>query len=751
MKLFKITINPEDLRKKADFILQRLLLVFFFAILMVYASREVIDLDLWLHLKTGEVIVKTRAIPLYDIFSFTLNGKPWINHEWLFQALAYAFYSFGHSDGLIFMQNIVVIAIFLLLLFLNLKENNHVFMFVVLYMTLLALAYRFTIRPDIFSLLFITLTLFILTKFIENKSKALWLLPVFQLLWVNMHGFSFIGPLIILIFLIGEILKRAAPLPVGYKEAQRLNDHQMTHLIIVFALLLLASLVNPYGFPGVIYPFSVLGQLSGKGKVIFNYIQELAKPITLTNIFAPNNFFYYKALILVSLFSFRFNQKNINLSHFLLWLSFLCFSFLAIRNVAYFVIIAAYVTLSNVDLALKNKKQLPFRNISGRSRVFFSYLFMAFLFYYPGKGAMKYLERTTYNFDTYQLKPALWGFAENRYPKKAVEFLLKYPFPKYMINDFNAGAYLIGQAYPRRLVFIDGRTELYGPDLFLKYVALCEGEKETLENIFPRYNIQGAFLTNSVNDLHLGLMRYLFKNPHWKVVYFDEYAIIFLKDDAQNADLISRFKIDLKKWPTPSIDFLRLGVAFRYPSPALERARLLDALGCHEAAAKEARLALEIMPNNAEALKFISNYYFEKKDYLEAFKYARNSLIYSEGDLWMRSRLALIYHYLREDEKAAKVIDSIIKTNPKFAQGYYVKAYILKDVNRAQAEDFASRAIKILPKEPKYHILLGDLFRADRKPAEAKKEWEKALQYDSANEALRKKIEDTVTTASATQ
>ncbi len=203
MNLFKITVNQENLRKKADFIFHRLLLIFFFTILIVYASREVVDLDLWFHLKTGEVIVKTGVIPLHDIFSFTLLGKPWINHEWFFQVLAYLFHSFGPSDGLILMQNIVVIAIFLLFLFLWLKENNHVFIFVIFYMALLAMAYRFTIRPDIFSLLFITLYLFVLTKFIEKKSKIIWLLPLLQVFWVNMHGFFFTGPLIIFIFLIG--------------------------------------------------------------------------------------------------------------------------------------------------------------------------------------------------------------------------------------------------------------------------------------------------------------------------------------------------------------------------------------------------------------------------------------------------------------------------------------------------------------------------------------------------------------------
>jgi len=113
--MLTININPERLKKSLDFILNKLLIVSFFIILIIYASREIADLDLWLHLKTGEVIVKNGFVPLLDIFSFPLAGKPWINHEWLFQVISYLFFSGWQGDGLILMQNIVIIGIFILL------------------------------------------------------------------------------------------------------------------------------------------------------------------------------------------------------------------------------------------------------------------------------------------------------------------------------------------------------------------------------------------------------------------------------------------------------------------------------------------------------------------------------------------------------------------------------------------------------------------------------------------------------------
>ncbi|MBI5873582.1 MAG: hypothetical protein HZB36_05510 [Candidatus Omnitrophica bacterium] len=741
--MFLSAIGTKRIGEAVDYILNRLLIVFFFCILVVYASREIADLDLWLHLKTGEYIIHHRFIPSADIFSFTIYGRPWINHEWFFQAFAYLFYASTGADGLILMQNIILITTFLFLFFSARRKNNHIFLFIVLYLTLLTCAYRFTIRPDIFSLFFLTVYLCLIKSFIERKTSffpfAL-VLTICQIAWVNMHGFFFTGPLIILVFLFAEILKRTVKLPASWNQTRRIDNRQMLQLLIILGLIILASFINPYGLKGAAYPFSVLGQISGKGKIIFQYIQELARPITLKNIFDINFFPFYKAFILVSLFSFRFNQRHVNISDLAIWLLFTGFSFIAIRNVAYFAFAAAFVTFNNIELALENKKTLPGWFQNKRMRSIFCYLLLAFLFYSPFKGAQKYLDSATYDFDTYELKSGMLGVSHARFPQKAVDFLLKHDLPSHMLNDFNSGSYLIGRAFPKRQVFIDGRTELYGPDFFSRYVSLAEGKKDVIKETLEKYDIRGSFLTASTNDLHVGLTRYFLHNPAWTLVYFDEGAVIFLKDIPENKGLIKKFRIDLKTWEPPEPDFLKIGISLRYPMPYVYRARFLHRHGFYEAAAKEARVILDLMPNNGEAFKFLSDYYFENKDYKKAFIYARNCLLYTPGDLVQRAKLALIYHHLNDEDKALKVINAIIKKQPKFARAFYVKALILKKKNQKTAEELLRQASKLAPEEPRYHAELGDLLAQYRDPAGAKKEWQSAYEYDSSNEALIEKI-----------
>lgn len=390
---------------------------------------------------------------------------------------------------------------------------------------------------------------------------------------------------------------------------------------------------------------------------------------------------------------------------------------------------------------MDNKKKLPFGSITPSLKTLIRYCFIVFLFIFSAKGALKYVESSFYNFDTYRLKPTLWGLAERRYPEKAAKFLIDNNLPEHLYNDFNSGAYLIGATFPQRKVFIDGRTELYGPEFFKEYVEIGDGNREALEKTFKRYDIQGVFINAPGDTAHLGLLKFLSHSPLWKPVYFDDMAIIFLKNTDLNAALIKKFSFELKNWIPPQPEFLRIGVAYRYPSPYVSRGKFLNAIGFYSAAAREAKIALEIMPNCALALKFVADcYLFDKKDYPEAFKYARNCLIQTPGDLEARSRLALIYHMLKEEKKALKVIDALIHKAPKFSEAYYVKALILTTSDEKKAKELLGTAIKLAPKEPKYHDVLGDLWAKEGNAMMAQNEWKYAFSFDSTNEALEAKI-----------
>src|SRR5919112_1583036 len=80
---------------------RRLLIFVLLAAIFTLTAGQITDPDFWWHLRTGQLIYETRAIPHTDIFSFTAQGKEWITHEWLAEVLIYAIYKLSGWGGLV--------------------------------------------------------------------------------------------------------------------------------------------------------------------------------------------------------------------------------------------------------------------------------------------------------------------------------------------------------------------------------------------------------------------------------------------------------------------------------------------------------------------------------------------------------------------------------------------------------------------------------------------------------------------------
>ena len=64
---------------------RRLLVILLFLCVFSYNFTIPTDIDFWWHLKTGELIATTGVIPTTDPFSYTVPGRPWVAHEWLWE------------------------------------------------------------------------------------------------------------------------------------------------------------------------------------------------------------------------------------------------------------------------------------------------------------------------------------------------------------------------------------------------------------------------------------------------------------------------------------------------------------------------------------------------------------------------------------------------------------------------------------------------------------------------------------------
>jgi len=94
--------------------------------------------------------------------------------------------------------------------------------------------------------------------------------------------------------------------------------------------------------------------------------------------------------------------------------------------------------------------------------------------------------------------------------------------PRLLTTD-QWGDYLIYRLYPRARVFVDGRSDFYGPELGQPYLHLMNPGYDW-DRILARYGLNLALL-----PVEWPLVELLKRSPDWRIVYDDHYAILFTR------------------------------------------------------------------------------------------------------------------------------------------------------------------------------------------------------------------------------
>lgn len=696
----------KDFWLRLDKFLGIILILSVFCLIFALSHRAIFDADIWLHLKTGEIIIKNKIIPSKDIFSFTLDGKPWIDHEWLFQAVSYLIYHKWQAEALILLESYCLIASFFILFLMGtyaIKSYMEVAIFIL--MTAYACVSRFNIRPDIFSLLFFSLYLYLL-RFHINK-RIIWLLLPIQVLWTNFHGYFFLGPLVVLLFILAEFLRRKIRfLPAGWRQGFILDDSAYKRLLKVFFFILLMCFINPQGLQGAFYPLDIFkGILTGKMQVFFKYIQELQPTFKMMKAFAGNAYF------LITIFCFTlmaFNFKNLRLVEILLALTFFLFA-LKVRNITFFAFTAFMIIISYIGPTLNRISQAIKLEIPTRKTLYFllKYNLIIFLIIWIGIKINELALDSYYDFESKKFNSLIFGIDQRRYPKGAVSFLLKNNINVPLFNDFNSGAYIIGMGYPKIKIFIDGRTELYGPEFFNEYKDMIQGDSKVFEKTVNKYNIGAVLLGLSTQRLP-EIINYLYKNPQWKLVFFDAQGLVFLRDAPQNQSLIREYGIELKNYKTPRADLQNLGLRRAYPGSYIKRASLFNLLKEDALVIEEVKEALRIMPNCSEAFHLMGKVYLRKGLYQESLENLRATLLLTPRNVEALVNLGTCLKELKDYKSALQVLKGAIRFNKLYAPAYFELGtiYLMQD-NLEEALKALDRATRYAPLEPRYHFKFG--------------------------------------------
>lgn len=212
---------------------------------------EARSLDMWWHLLTGELI-PSRGVPRMDWYSYSDSERPWIDVHWSFQLLLSWLNQLGGVPLIVHFKALAGAAAIGLLMFASgLGLSNRV-RAVVWILPAIGLAGRCFVRPTILSLLYLAAFLCIFSAADRRRWLLLLLLPL-QILWTNAHGLFVLGPVACGIWVLDCSLRKTLAPRFGLRACRL----PWTIVLSVLPAVALATLINPYGLQGALFPLEL--------------------------------------------------------------------------------------------------------------------------------------------------------------------------------------------------------------------------------------------------------------------------------------------------------------------------------------------------------------------------------------------------------------------------------------------------------------------------------------------------------------
>ncbi|MFO7956377.1 MAG: hypothetical protein R6X33_04710 [Candidatus Brocadiia bacterium] len=486
--------------------------------------------DLWWHLKAGELILQSGAVPQTDPFSFTVAGGPWTYHSWLSGVLLWLVYDIGGMAGLVIMRPLLVGGSLLMGWFIARRRGvGPALASVLVLAACLQLRTRALVRPYLFSYVLFMPFVLVLEGVVQPAARKvgadgppraadfMWgrgrllLLPLLGLLWVNLHAGFASGILVLGAFGVGQMVHVALHARRGsfWRELLVGPAGARFQAMLVAGLFLAAgTVITPHGTGTLLYPYRLLTEV----RLVSRIEEWQATPLN------PHYGVFWAILAVGAVaigrslwFSYRRGNLRDEAGRFVTdGLLFAGFAFLgarAQRHVAWVMLLAPPLLGWHVEAV--SRQQGADQPPSGlRYGVLVLLLALAV-----------------------GLWPAITGTppstrpSPRKLPVAASDFIERHDLMLRPYNAYSWGGYMIWRFWPRMRVFIDGRCLVYGDELIgeaMRINAGHEGWKEALE----RRDVEMLVLKYRKQDAS-----HFFTTTRWRCVYWDDVAIVALRRD----------------------------------------------------------------------------------------------------------------------------------------------------------------------------------------------------------------------------
>jgi hypothetical protein len=174
----------------------------------IIASLQSVDLAY--QLRAGADIIDARAIPSVDTWTFTASGLPWMNQQWGAQIVLAAVFRAGGWTGLVLLRAALVAVIFGCLFEIGRRRGLGLRRAAWLTLAAFVVAVAaLALRPQLLGMALFAVVLLLVTDRRAHPGR-LWLVPLIVLVWANIHGSFFLGPLVLGLAWLEDLHDRAA-------------------------------------------------------------------------------------------------------------------------------------------------------------------------------------------------------------------------------------------------------------------------------------------------------------------------------------------------------------------------------------------------------------------------------------------------------------------------------------------------------------------------------------------------------------
>ena len=243
------------------------------------------DAGIGWHIRTGQTILATYAIPHVDPFSSSMAGQPWFAWEWLYDTVVGWLDSAAGLNGVVLFTAVIIAAVFSWTFRLLVGRTNVLLALILVLLAASAAMIHFLARPHVVSWLFTVVWFWTLESsegnchHVHPTTLLVWLLPSTMLLWVNVHGGFLVGFVLLAIYWFSaawEWLRlNLKPTENGFEEAlQKIRTGRRLRALTVAAILsAVTTLLNPYGLKLHVHICRYLSN-----RFLMNHIDEFQSP-----------------------------------------------------------------------------------------------------------------------------------------------------------------------------------------------------------------------------------------------------------------------------------------------------------------------------------------------------------------------------------------------------------------------------------------------------------------------------------------